>query len=145
MEKCEEKEDGSRWFTVTTKSIPSPCFVQWSMTEKNSNTFKVIDVSVEDYKGTSNSLPHPVLVINHSKQLKTHCFQIEVQNFIGSCKKTIPGISLNKRFLLFDKKYIKIRNLFQVDFVLPKSITFFLDINTIHQFMCILILLRTSK
>lgn len=100
LEKCEEKEDGSRWYKVTTKSIPSPCFVQWTMAEKNNNSFEVIDVSVEDYKGTSNSLPHPVLVINHSKQLQTHLFQIEVRNFIGSCKKIIPGISLNVFYFL---------------------------------------------
>lgn len=60
------------------------------MADKKNNSFEVIDVGVEDYKGTSNSLPHPVLVINHSKQLQTHLFQIEVRNFIGSCKKIIP-------------------------------------------------------
>lgn len=57
----------------------------------NSDSFKVIDINAAEYKGTSNTLPNPVLVIKQSEQLQTHCFQIEVQNFIGSRKKTITG------------------------------------------------------
>lgn len=89
FENCETKEDNSRLFTVKITSIPSPCFVQWSMQETNSDSFKVIDIHAAEYKGTSDTLPNPVLVIKQSEQLQTHCFQIEVQNFIGSCKKTI--------------------------------------------------------
>lgn len=76
---------------MTIKSIPSPCFVQWIMKEKNSDSFEILDVNAEEYRGTSNSLPRPVLVIKHCEKLQTYFFQIEVVNFIGSCKKTIQG------------------------------------------------------
>lgn len=84
-------EDGSWCFTMTIKSIPSPCFVQWRLKEANDDSFKILDVNSEDYGGTLNTLPNPVLVIRQSEQLQTHCFQIEVQNFIDNCKKILQG------------------------------------------------------
>lgn len=91
LEKCVRKEDDSWWFTMKIKSIPSPCFVQWTVKEKEYDSFKEIDINADDYKGTSISLPYPVLVVKKSEQLQTSCFQIEVRNYIGSCKKSIRG------------------------------------------------------
>lgn len=79
-------------FAVTINAIPAPYFVQWSIKENNPNTFEAIDINAKKYKGTSNSLPDPVLVINQSvDELETCCFQIKVKNFIGNCKRIIPG------------------------------------------------------
>lgn len=86
-----EEEDGGQLFRVTVTSIPAACRAQWRMKEKNGDEFKLIDANDEDYKGTSNSLPNPVLVVKQKDKLANYCFEIEVQNFIGSCKKTIPG------------------------------------------------------
>lgn len=89
-----EKKDNNWWFTMTIKSIPSPCNIQWNIKEKNSDSFKIIDANAEEFRGTSNSLPCPVLVIKQCDKLQTHSFQIEVHNFIGSCKKIIQGENL---------------------------------------------------
>lgn len=86
-----KKEDGSCWFTLTIKSIPAPTFVQWSIKEKSSIKFNQLDTNAVKFKGTSSSLPHPVLVIKHEDMQEKYCFQIEVGNFIGSRKKIIPG------------------------------------------------------
>lgn len=80
------------------KSIPSPCFVQWTVKEKEYDSFKEIDINADDYKGTSISLPYPVLVVKKSEQLQTSCFQIEVRNYIGSCKKSIRGKRMSSIF-----------------------------------------------
>lgn len=101
MEKCEKKEDDSWWFTLKIKSIPSPSFVQWSKKEKNSDSFHKIDANAQEYKGTSNSLPRPVLVIKQCEKLQTNSFQIEAQNFIGSCKKIIQGKNLIYMYNIF--------------------------------------------
>lgn len=85
-----EQKNGRILFTVKTKSIPAPCFAQWSIKEKSTDTFIPIDEQVEEFKGTSNTLPHPVLVVNPTFDLENYCFQIEVRNFIGSCKKITP-------------------------------------------------------
>lgn len=96
-----EKKGDSYWFAVTIRAIPAPSFVQWSVKGKDNDTFEVIDINAEKYKGTSNSLPSPVLVVKEVVELETCCFQIEVQNFIGSCKRVIPG---KKSSLYFLKK-----------------------------------------
>lgn len=90
LESTEKKKDGSCWFTLTIKSIPAPTFVQWSIKEKSSIKFNQLDTNAVQYKGTSSSLPHPVLVIKHEDIQEKYCFQIEVGNFIGSRKKIIP-------------------------------------------------------
>lgn len=88
MAEPETKEDGTRLIKVTIKSIPEPYFVQWSLKEKHTDVFKPIDVNAEKFKGTSIYLPHPVLMASHLDELEKYCFQIEVRNFIGSCKMT---------------------------------------------------------
>lgn len=88
MAEPKTKEDGTHLIKVIMKSIPEPYLVQWSLKEKHTNVFKPIDVNAEKFKGTSIYLPHPVLVASHLDNLERYCFQIEVRNFIGSCKMT---------------------------------------------------------
>lgn len=76
------------------------------MKEKNSDSFEILDVNAEEYRGTSNSLPRPVLVIKHCEKLQRYFFQIKVENFIGSCNKTIQG--KNSLYNLFDSKTQKL-------------------------------------
>lgn len=101
MAKCDKKKDGSQWFTVAIKSIPEPFLVQWSKKEKNDDTVQLINVNAEEYKGSSRSLPQPVLVVKQRELLENFNFQIEVQSFVGKCKKTIHG--KKKVFCIFLK------------------------------------------
>lgn len=89
--KYDKKEDGSVWFTMTMKSVPVPHVVQWRMIGNDSETFEPINVNAAEYKGTSNTFPHPVLVIKHVEKMKNCSFEIEVKNLIGKIKKRIPG------------------------------------------------------
>lgn len=89
--KYDKKEDGSVWFTMTIKSVPVPHAVQWRMIENGSDTFEPINVNASEYKGTSNTFPHPVLVIKHVEKIENCSFEIEVKNLIGTVKKRIPG------------------------------------------------------
>lgn len=90
--KFDEKDDGTQWVIVTIKSIPEPILVQWRKREKNSDKFQPINVNAEEFKGSSCSFPHPVLVVKQREQLENSTFQIKIKNFIGTCKKTIHGI-----------------------------------------------------
>lgn len=91
MAKFDKKKDGSQWFTVAIKSIPEPFLVQWSKQEKNGDTVQLINVNAEEFKGSSRSLPQPVLVVKQRELLENFNFQIEVQSFVGTCKKTMHG------------------------------------------------------
>lgn len=91
LAKFEKKENGNQWFTVSIKSIPEPFLVQWSKKEKNGDTVQLINVNAEEYKGSSCSLTHPVLVVKQRELLEHFNFQIEVRSFVGTCTKTIQG------------------------------------------------------
>lgn len=79
---------------MTIKSIPEPLLVQWRKREKNGDRFQLINVIDEEFKGSSCSFPHPVLVVKKREQLEHFYFQIKIKNFIGTCKKTIQGIHI---------------------------------------------------
>lgn len=98
FEKIEEK-DGSQCFFATIQSIPAPCFVQWSLKGKHDELFTPIDVCAEDYKGTLNTLPHPVLIVKNKDQFEYNSYQIEVANFVGSTIKQINGKKINLFYL----------------------------------------------
>lgn len=91
LEKYDTQEDGSVRFTMTVKSVPVPHAVQWCMMENGSETFEPINVNAAEYKGTSNTYPHPVLVIKHVEKMENCSFAIKVKNLIGQAKKRIPG------------------------------------------------------
>lgn len=90
METAEKREDGTSCFTMTIKSIPDATYVEWGMKENNDNNVIKLNGDIEGFSGTSNALPHPVLVVKQNK-IGNYRFQIEVKNFIGSCTKTLPG------------------------------------------------------
>lgn len=76
---------------MTISSLPSPFFVQWSMKDTKSGTLQQVNVNAEEYKGTSNSFPCPVLVVKHNESLKNYSFRIQVENVIGFAEQIIPG------------------------------------------------------
>lgn len=89
--KRSENQDGSQVFTMVIKSIPAAYLAQWKVKGKDDDIFKLVDVNAEEYKGTSNSLPCPVLVVKKKEQLQNKRFHIEVDNFVGSRTTEISG------------------------------------------------------
>lgn len=104
LKECIKKEDGSFQLTMTIKSVPVPHSVKWTIKEKNTDTFEPINVSAAEYIGTSNTFPHPVLVIKQLEKLDNCVFEIEVKNRIGEKKLEISGntvlVFLNIRFII---------------------------------------------
>lgn len=90
-EKTEDGENGGQWITIAINSIPAPCLVQWSAKGKQEATFTPIDINAEEYKGTSVTLPYPMLFVRQKHQLEKKCFRIEVTNFIGKTGQDIFG------------------------------------------------------
>lgn len=75
---------------MTIKAIPEPTEIQWSMKENNEKAFELLNINDDEYKGTTDAFPHPVLVVKSSK-FEKHKFQIEVKNFIGNSAFIIQG------------------------------------------------------
>lgn len=92
MEECEEGSDGCQLFPVTIKSIPTAYNVQWQVANKQNDTLTPLDENAEEYRGTTNSIPHSVLVVRRKEQLKNNTYQIKVQNFIGGRIKKISSM-----------------------------------------------------
>lgn len=92
LEESKIESDGSQIFTVRIKSIPAAYNVQWQVSGNNSDKYTILDENAEEYKGSSHTLPHSVLVIRQKEQLKSNNFQIEVQNFIGGRRTKIPSM-----------------------------------------------------
>jgi hypothetical protein len=82
-------------FTAVLKSIPAPIQVQWSVQNEETGDWTPIDINSEEYRGTTDSLPQSVLVVNRREKIKPHSFQIEVKNFIGSKSILVPGMLLS--------------------------------------------------
>lgn len=95
----EEESEGNQIFICAITSIPAAYNVQWLVSENNSDVFTTLDENAEEYRGTSHTLPQPVLVVRQKEQLKNNIYQIEVQNFIGGRKKKIPSMK-NACFLI---------------------------------------------
>lgn len=93
LERVENEENGDRRITMTINSLPAPCHIQWSAKRKGNDTFTLIDINNEQFKGTTVSLPHPVLVVRQKGQIENTWFRIDVTNFIG---KTMQDISSKK-------------------------------------------------
>lgn len=93
FENTENKVDSTQRYIVTIQSVPSPLIVQWSSKGKNENVYTPIDCNEEDFKGTINTFPHPVLVVKKSR-LENYNYQIEVTNIFGCTAKQISGLVL---------------------------------------------------
>lgn len=83
--------DGSQCFKALINSVPAAFHAEWKVKRKNDKAFTPVDVTDEDYKGTANSLPCPVLVVKQKNLLESQDFIIEVHNFVGSTTKDISG------------------------------------------------------
>lgn len=91
LEKYEIKEDGIMCFTMAIESVPVPHFVQWRMMGNGMETFEPINVNAVEYKGSTNTFPHPVLVIKHLEKMENCSFKLEVKNLIGEVKTRNSG------------------------------------------------------
>lgn len=85
---------------VTIKSNPAPSFVQWNMKDKKSGTVQQINVNADEYKGTSNSFPSPMLVVKHNESLENYSFRLKMKNVIGFTEKVIPGNTCNNSVIM---------------------------------------------
>lgn len=72
-------------FLVKITSIPSPCHAQWYMKPKGDDKFTPLDVNAEEYQGSTNSLPHPKLVVIEKDQLKK---KLKLQTLLEAQLKT---------------------------------------------------------
>lgn len=84
-----ENPDDYQCFTAIIKSTPEAYYAQWKIKGNDADTFTPIDVNSGEYKGTSSSLPCPVLIVNRKELFDKYCFQIEVNNFVGCCIKDL--------------------------------------------------------
>lgn len=84
MDRAENKENGSLLFKARIEAIPTPYHIQWSKRGTSNNSSTPVDVNAEEYKGTTSSLPDPVLVLNNKNELENNSYQITVTNFVGS-------------------------------------------------------------
>lgn len=121
---------------VTIKSNPAPFFVQWNMKDKKSETLQQIPVNVnaDEYKGTSNSFPSPMLVVKHNESLENYSFRLKMENVIGFTEKVIPGNTCNNSVIMsLVQKFSIIKNnhsiliLFKMIILFDQGIILFLD------------------
>lgn len=91
----ENTTNDSQVFTAVLTSFPAPIQVQWTVKDEATGDWAPIDVNSEEYRGTTDSLPQPILVVKRKERIKMHSFQITVKNFIGTKRKLIPGTLLS--------------------------------------------------
>lgn len=91
MEKIEDENGGGQRISLTIKSLPVPYHVEWFAKNKDDESLTPIDIYTEEYKGSTVSFPHPVLVVRQRGQVEKKCFRIEVTNFIGKTVQDISG------------------------------------------------------
>lgn len=91
MERLENEGSGSQRFRATIKATPSPFSVQWNKKANTEDEFTPINADAEEFRGTTNYLPHPMLVVKDRHLLENNCFQIEVSNFVGNTIERISG------------------------------------------------------
>lgn len=48
------------------QSFPASICAKWKIKEKDGYAFEILDDNADEYKGSLNSLPHPVLVIKRT-------------------------------------------------------------------------------
>lgn len=117
-----DDEKNVRRITLTIKSLPAPNKIQWNAKNKDDDTFTPININSKEYKGTTVSFPHPLLVVRQSDQLEKTSYKIEVINFIGKTVQSIPG--KKQFFVLLKVIYIKMSKIPNLLFVLQRSIEY---------------------
>lgn len=86
-------------------ATPAPCRVQWSKKGNDEDQFKPIDADAKEYRGTTNYLPHPKLVVKDKNLLENNCFQIEVSNFVGSTVAIVAGKNIFIFYFIYDQYF----------------------------------------
>ncbi|XP_062593255.1 uncharacterized protein LOC134254740, partial [Saccostrea cucullata] len=76
-------ETGTLKLQASIKSIPDAFKVEWRVQMTPDDEFRPINLHEETYKGSTSTLPNPILVVNkfNSKNLET--YRVEVTNFLG--------------------------------------------------------------
>lgn len=99
--KRKNDEMDTKMFVVSIKSFLAVSYAQWSKKNNDDNSFTPVDVNAEYYKGTSNSLPCPVLVFKQKQKELTQFFRIAVTNSVGTSYKMIQGnIKLSEKYYI---------------------------------------------
>jgi hypothetical protein len=88
----EEVDRDQHVYTAVLKSIPAPTQASWRVKNEDTNEWIPIHANSEEYRGTTNSLPKPILIVKTTKMLTSRRIQIEVKNFIGTNRKDILGL-----------------------------------------------------
>ncbi|XP_062572223.1 uncharacterized protein LOC134234179 [Saccostrea cucullata] len=75
--------------TVVVESIPDALTAEWRVQQTPEEDFQPIDVHDSTYRGSTVSLPQPVLIVHEYSKKQGQQFQISVSNFIGETKEVI--------------------------------------------------------
>lgn len=86
-----QNEGSGNCFRATIEANPPPCSVQWRKKGNDQDEFKPIDANAEEFRGTTDNLPHPTLVVKDRTLLEKNCFQIVVSNSHGSTTENISS------------------------------------------------------
>ncbi|XP_061191657.1 uncharacterized protein LOC133199851 [Saccostrea echinata] len=76
-------KNGALKLQATIKSIPDAFKVEWKAKMTSDNEFRPINLQEETYKGSTTSLPNPLLVVNKYNSKNWETYRIEVTNFLG--------------------------------------------------------------
>ncbi|XP_062612407.1 hemicentin-2-like [Saccostrea cucullata] len=85
-------------------SIPEATKAEWRIQQSKEDDFQPIDVHDANYRGSTVSLPHPVLIVRGYSNKQGQRFQISVSNFVGETREVI----LDKRMKFYRKGGSKI-------------------------------------
>lgn len=78
-------------FKAFITSFPPAYSAEWGKEGKEKGTFERVDISDKAYRGTSDLLPSPILVVRENEVRENQRFQIRVTNTIGSNSKLVYG------------------------------------------------------
>ncbi|XP_062618762.1 uncharacterized protein LOC134280370 [Saccostrea cucullata] len=112
IQREERTETNTLHFTASIESFPAAFSVHWSKKNKDKDEYTPIDVNEEECRGTSNSLPHPLLVTTQ-RNLICKSFKIEARNFIGASTKYIPDDSSSPSCNMSDNKENRLNDIYK--------------------------------
>ncbi|XP_062592256.1 uncharacterized protein LOC134253689 [Saccostrea cucullata] len=76
-------------YHATIESIPEALKAEWRVQQIPEDDFKPINVHDSSYRGSTVSLPYPVLTVHGYSQKHGQRFEIRVTNFIGETREVI--------------------------------------------------------
>ncbi|XP_061170572.1 uncharacterized protein LOC133179911 [Saccostrea echinata] len=90
-------ENGAFKLQAAIKSIPDAFKVEWKAKMNPDDEFRPINLHEESYKGTTTTLPNPLLVVNEYSSKNLETYRIEVTNFLGIKVVTSQEVLEEKR------------------------------------------------